>query len=84
MSNVKALNPWDWDVRVRERNLAKGILTEADVNKHLMELPDVAEQAETLAMSDIGADEDDGDTSVDSTEDDDDDDDDDQGESSDA
>jgi hypothetical protein len=40
--NTKTINPWDWDVRVRERNLRKGILDEKDVEKHLSQLPDVA------------------------------------------
>jgi hypothetical protein len=34
--------PWDLDVRVRERNLRKGVLDEKDVEKHLKELPDSA------------------------------------------
>ncbi len=42
-------NPWIHDVRVRERNLNKGILTEKDVEKHLAGLPDVADQAENFA-----------------------------------
>ena len=44
-------NPWIHDVRVRERNLNKGILTEKDVEKHLASLPDVADQAEPFATS---------------------------------
>ncbi len=44
-------NPWIHDVRVRERNLNKGILTEKDVEKHLASLPDVADQAESFATS---------------------------------
>jgi hypothetical protein len=41
--------PWNLDVRVRERNLNKGILTEKEVEKHLAALPDVADQAESFA-----------------------------------
>ena len=48
--NTKTINPWEWDVRVRERNLVKGILDEKDVEKHLSQLPDVADQAESIAV----------------------------------
>ena len=48
--NNKTINPWEWDVRVRERNLRKGILDEKDVEKHLAQLPDVADQAEPLGI----------------------------------
>jgi hypothetical protein len=44
----KAINPVEWDIRVRERNLRKGILDEKDVEKHITQLVDVSEQAETL------------------------------------
>jgi hypothetical protein len=44
-------NPWLLDVRVRERNLNKGLLTDKEVEKHLAGLPDVADQAESFAAS---------------------------------
>lgn len=44
-------NPWILDVRVRERNLAKGLITEKEVEKHLSALPDVADQAEPFGTS---------------------------------
>jgi hypothetical protein len=47
-SSQKTINSWEWDVRVRERNLRKGMLEEKDVEKHLTQLPDVGEQAETV------------------------------------
>jgi hypothetical protein len=50
MSN-KQIQSWDWDVRVRERNLKKGILDDDTVAKHLGKLPDVAEQSEPVSMS---------------------------------
>ncbi|HMJ52444.1 MAG TPA: hypothetical protein VK540_10220 [Polyangiaceae bacterium] len=40
--------PWDLDVRVRERNIRKGVLDEKDVEKHLRELPDSAANAESV------------------------------------
>ncbi len=48
MVTGKTINPWEWDVRVRERNLRKGIFDEKDVEKHLAQLPDVAEGGETI------------------------------------
>ena len=42
--------PWDLDVRVRERNLRKGVLDEKDVEKHLKELPDSAANAEAVTI----------------------------------
>ena len=47
-NNQKTINSWEWDVRVRERNLRRGVLDEKDVEKQLAQLPDVAEQAETV------------------------------------
>jgi hypothetical protein len=43
--------PWDLDVRVRERNLRKGVLEEKDVEKHLKDLPDVAANAENVSIA---------------------------------
>ena len=34
MSN-KTINSWDWDIRVRERMLKAGTLTDKDVEKHI-------------------------------------------------
>jgi len=48
-TGTKAINTWDWDIRVRERNLNKGILDEKDVDKYLLALPDAAEQGEGIA-----------------------------------
>lgn len=50
MSN-KTVNPWEWDVRVRERNLKKGALSEKDVDKMVGQLPDLAEQAESVSVA---------------------------------
>lgn len=44
-------NPWTFDVRVRERNLKAGSLTEKDVDKYLSQLPDCADQAEPFATA---------------------------------
>jgi hypothetical protein len=44
----KAINSWEWDVRVRERNVRKGVFDEKEIEKHLGALPDVGEQAEIV------------------------------------
>ena len=44
-------NPWTMDVRVRERNLKSGALTDKDLEKYLSTLPDVAEQAEPFGTA---------------------------------
>ena len=43
--------PWDLDIRVRERNLKKGILDDKDVEKHLKDLPDSGANAETVTLT---------------------------------
>jgi hypothetical protein len=48
--NTKTIQTWEWDVRVRERNLNKGILEPKDVEKHLSQLPDLADQAESITV----------------------------------
>ena len=48
---TKAIHPWEWDVRVRERNLRKGMLDEKDVERHLAQLPDVGDQAEPVSIA---------------------------------
>ena len=47
-SNTKNINPWEWDVRVRERNVRKGVFDDKDIEKHLQQLPDVSDQAESI------------------------------------
>ena len=51
MTQKSMQNPWTMDVRVRERNLKSGALTEKDLEKHLSALPDVADQAEPFGTS---------------------------------
>lgn len=48
MSNTKATNVWDLDVRVRDRNLKNGTLVEKDVEKMLQALPDLDAQADVV------------------------------------
>ena len=42
--------PWDLDVRVRERNIRKGVLDDKDVEKYLKDLPDQAANAENVTI----------------------------------
>lgn len=49
MSNK--FNPWDLDIRVRERNLKAGTLTEKDVEKILGQLPDMADQVDAVTIA---------------------------------
>lgn len=44
-------NPWTFDVRVRERNLKAGTVTEKDVDKYIAGLPDLADQSEAFGTS---------------------------------
>lgn len=44
-------NPWIHDVRVRERNLKNGTITEKDIEKYVAGLPDLADQAEPFGTS---------------------------------
>lgn len=47
----KTNNPWTFDVRVRERNLKSGAVTEKDIEKYVAALPDLADQAEPFGTS---------------------------------
>jgi hypothetical protein len=49
MSN-KTIQSWDWDIRVRERNLRAAVLTEKDCDKHAAQLPDLADQCEPVSI----------------------------------
>lgn len=44
-------NPWTFDVRVRDRNLKAGTVTDKDVEKYLGGLPDLADQSESFGTS---------------------------------
>ncbi|MDP9001638.1 MAG: hypothetical protein M3O46_16185 [Myxococcota bacterium] len=47
---TKTISPWEYDVRVRERNIRKGVIDDKDVEKFLSQLPDVADQAEAITL----------------------------------
>ena len=42
------LNVWDWDLRVRERNLKAGMITEKELEKYLAAVPDAEAQTESF------------------------------------
>jgi hypothetical protein len=44
-------NPWTFDVRVRERNLKAGTISDKDVEKYVGGLPDLADQSEPFGTS---------------------------------
>ena len=48
--NAKAISPWEWDVRVRERNLRKGIIDDKDIERYVAQLADVSDQAEAVVL----------------------------------
>ena len=47
-SSQKTINSWEWDVRVRERNLRRGVLDPKEVEKQIAVLVDLSEQAESV------------------------------------
>lgn len=48
MTQKTPQNPWQFDVRVRERNLKQGSLTEKDLEKYLVGLPDLEPTTEAF------------------------------------
>ena len=52
-------DPRFWDVRTLNRRVRKGQVTRKDIDKHLKALPDVADKAETVAVSEVDDDDDD-------------------------
>ncbi len=64
MSNSK-INSWDWDIRVRDRNLKNGTLTDKDVEAERAKLVDMVDQTDPVteiqpAIGNGDGDEDDG------------------------
>jgi hypothetical protein len=50
MSDTKVENPWNYDQRIRARNLKSGALGEKDLSKYLTALPDLEGQVESFAV----------------------------------
>ncbi len=57
--STRTVNPWELDLRVRERNLASGLITDKDIEKHVTTLVDLAAETEKFATSQPALDEDD-------------------------
>lgn len=55
---TKTVPSWEWDVRVRDRNLKKGLFTEKDLDKHLATLPDGAGHCDSVTVAQPGIDDD--------------------------
>ena len=47
---TKTINASDWDVRVRDRNLKNGTLSEKDIERAAAQLPDLADQCEPVSL----------------------------------
>ena len=48
---------WQFDKRIVERNITKGLLTAKDLEKRLKGLPDLADQVAAIEATDDGDDE---------------------------
>lgn len=49
MTQKTPYNPWQMDIRVRERNLKSGSLTDKELEKNLAALPDLEGQSESFS-----------------------------------
>jgi hypothetical protein len=47
---TKTINSWDWDIRVRDRNLKNGTLVEKDIEKHKGQLVDLETQIDIVSL----------------------------------
>ena len=50
-------DPRFWDVRTLDRRLRRGQVTSKDIEKHLKSLPDVADKAQAVELTDDDEDE---------------------------
>jgi hypothetical protein len=48
--STKTINSWDWDIRVRDRNLKNGTLVDKDIEKHKSQLTDQEGQVDTVSL----------------------------------
>ena len=47
---TKTINSWDWDIRVRDRNLKNGTLVDKDIEKHKGQLHDFDGHVDTVTL----------------------------------
>lgn len=50
MSETKTVDPWQFDLRIRPRQLKSGTLAEKDLQKYLAALPDLEDQVESFTI----------------------------------
>ena len=48
--STKTINSWDWDIRVRDRNLKNGTLLDKDIEKHKAQLVDLEGQVDAVTL----------------------------------
>jgi hypothetical protein len=46
----KRFAAWDWDLRVRDRHLATGLIEHKEVEQYLRQLPDLETASEVLSV----------------------------------
>ncbi len=56
---TRTVNPWELDLRVRERNLASGLIHEKDIEKHKAQLVDLAAETSKFDVQQPAIDEED-------------------------
>jgi hypothetical protein len=49
-TSTKTINSWDWDIRVRDRNIKNGTLNDKDIEKHKGGLVDLTEQTDPVTL----------------------------------
>jgi len=47
---TKTINSWDWDIRVRDRNLKSGTLVDKDIEKHKGQLTDLESTIDVVTL----------------------------------
>jgi hypothetical protein len=47
---TKTINSWDWDIRVRDRNLKNGTLADKDLEKHKGQLTDFEAHIDVVSL----------------------------------
>ncbi len=47
---TKTINSWDWDIRVRDRNLKNGTLVDKDIEKHKGQLVDLENVIDVVTL----------------------------------
>lgn len=56
--STRTINPWDWDLRVRERNVRAGLISPKDLDKVTGALPDLEGTVESFTLAQPALDDD--------------------------